>query len=326
MMRPTILKLATLTSLMALSTACSSFTDVTTSGRVTDTLFDRSFPDALEEVFATCSDPLTLEPGDDTVDLTAGCTYATDVASPEGQLIAALLMTQGTIELAEPISGDAGSLNRVIDDLPWPIQNCEIDIQADIDFEGISLFDLEADWVTHSGSPSFRIDFDFNGTQTVASVDIEATADCPSRINEWFIQQRLDNHLNGHHNITASGLDLDIWVMFDEVNDSVVSSLDVQFDVDSVNIQGVNWSKLFMDSSDTEELARAELESQGQAIFENALSGLPQIGLDLLFNGIDEDAPVCKLDEDSGEFTVSTGTKGSPMPCARRVIKRYKRF
>ena len=81
-----------------------------------------------------------------------------------------------------------------------------------------------------------------------------------------------------------------------------------------------------MDPSDTEELARAELESQGQAIFENALSDLPQIGLDLLFNGIDENAPVCDLDESGGEFTVSTGTKGSPLPCSPLVIKGYRRF
>ena len=325
-MRLTVLNLASLLSLLALSSACSSFTDVSRSGNVTDTVFDRTFPDALEEVFATCADPLRLEPGDDTVDLTEDCEYATEVASPEGQLIAALLMTRGTIDLAEPIAQDVGTMELTLDDLPWPIQNCEIAIDVDIDFEGIRLFDLDADWVTHSGSPSLRIDFDFNGTQTVASVDIDATADCPSRFNEWFIQKRLDNHLNGNHNVRASGLDLDVWVMFDEENDSVVSELDVDFDVGSVDFQGVNWSKLFVDPSTTEETTRASLESQAQGIFEDALADLPAIALDLLFNGIDEDAPVCDLDEDGGEFTVSTGNADSSLPCFRRVVTGYRRI
>jgi hypothetical protein len=323
--RPQIAKLITVTSLMALSTACSSFTDVSTSGNVTDTVFDRAFPDALEEVFATCSDPLRLEPGDDTVDLTDGCNYATDVSSTNGQLIAALLMTQGTVDLAEPISGDVGSMDFTIDGFPWPLQNCEVDIEADINFEGIRLFDLQADWVTHDGSPSLRIDFDFNGTQTLASVDIDATANCPSGFNEWLIQKRLDKHLNGSRNVNASGLDLDVWVMFDEENDSVVSDLDVEFDVGSVDIAGVNWDKLYTDPSDVEDEARDELQSQAQSIFEDALSELPEIALDLLFNGIDEDAPVCDLDVSGGEFTVSTGTTGR-FGCMRRVIARIKRF
>ena len=316
--RPTLTRLIVLSSLLGLTTACSGFTDVSNSGNVTDTVFDRAFPDALEEVFNTCSDPLRLEPGDSTISLTSGCDYATDVASANGQLIAGLLMTQ-TVELAEPISGDVGSMDFTIDGFPWPIQNCEIDIEADINFEGIRLYDLDADWVTHSGSPSLRIDFDFNGTQTLATVDIDATASCPSGVNEYFIQRRLDSYLNGTKNVNASGLDLDVWVMFDEENDSIVSTLDVSFDVGNIDITGVRWSKLFVDPTDIEEDARIEVQSQAQAIFEEALADLPEVALDLLFNAVDEDAPVCDLDVSSGEFTVSTGSTGR-FNCMRRVV------
>ena len=73
-----------------------------------------------------------------------------------------------------------------------------------------------------------------SGTQTVARVDIDAVADCPSGFNRWVIQQRLDRYLNGRHNVRASGMDLDIWIPFFEEDDQVETDLEVRFVVDGV--------------------------------------------------------------------------------------------
>ena len=316
----TLTKLLTLSLTASSLIACSSFSDQTNTGSIETTVFDSRFGDALEEVFATCSDPLAINPGDSSISMTSGCTYATDVSSSNGQLVAGLLMTQGEVDLAEPIATRVGVIDETLDGFPWPLQNCEVQIDGSIDFRGLDLFDLDAKWTNRNGEAAFKIDFDFNGTQTVARVDIDAVADCPSGFNEWLIQTRLDNHLNGRHNVTASGMDLDIWIPFFEEDDRVNTDLEVRFEVGSVSLSGVNWSKLYVDAADMNELFRAQLETEADTIFEESLSELPVIALDLLENGFDADAPLCSINQAGGELTVKTGDADARYPCLERVV------
>ena len=59
---------------------------------------------------------------------------------------------------------------------PKPLQNCEIHVEGTIDFRGIDLYDLDAEWTNRRNEAAFKIDFDFQGTQTVARVNIDAEA------------------------------------------------------------------------------------------------------------------------------------------------------
>ena len=94
----------TITLSLAASTlmACTSFSDQHQAAGIETTRFDDRFALALEEVFATCSEPLSINPGDENISLTAGCDSVSDVSSTNGQLVASLLMGQGDVELAGP--------------------------------------------------------------------------------------------------------------------------------------------------------------------------------------------------------------------------------
>ena len=300
--------------------ACTNFSDQHQAAGIETTRFDDRFALALEEVFATCSEPLSINPGDENISLTAGCNSVSDVSSTNGQLVASLLMAQGDVELAAPIASRVGTIDQTIDGFPWPLQNCEIHVDGTIDFRGIDLYDLDAEWTNRRGEAAFKIDFDFQGTQTVARVNIDAVADCPSGLNRWVIQQRLDRYLNGRHNVRASGMDLDIWIPFFEEDDQVETDLEVRFVVDGVSLSGVDWGKLFVDAADMNELFRSQLEDEADAIFEDSLSELPEIALNLLHNGIDQDAPLCSIEQSGGVLTVRTGDEDARFPCLGRVV------
>lgn len=316
----TAAKMLTLSLTASSLIACGSFRDQTTSGSVETSVFDARFGDALEEVFETCADPLSIQPGDSTISLAGGCYYATEVASVNGQLVAGLLMSQGEVDLAEPIASEVGTIDETITGFPWPLQNCEVRVDGTIYFEGLNLYDLDARWTDRHEEAAFHIDFDFNGTQTVAEVDIDAVADCPSAINEWAIQKLLNANLNGRHDVRASDMDLDIWIPFFEESDRVATDLEVRFRVDSVNLSGVNWGALFLDADEMNEMFRSELQREADDIFEESLSDLPAVALQLLHYGIDGDAPVCSISQSGGELTVKTGDADARFPCVNRVI------
>ncbi len=305
---------------------CSNFSDQTNPAGIETTVFDDRFGNALEEVFATCSDPLSINPGDETISLTSRCNSLSDVASTNGQLVASLLMGQGDIELDAPIASRVGTINQTIDGFSWPMQNCEIQVDGTIDFRGMDLYDLDAEWTERRGKAAFKIDFDFEGTQTVARVTIDAVADCPSGLNQWLIQKRLDNHLNGRHNVRASGMDLDVWIPFFEEDGGVATDLEVRFVVNRVSLSGVDWRKLYVDAAEMNELFRVQLETEADSIFENSLSELPAIALDLLQNGYDEDAPLCSLKQAGGQLTLRTGDTDGGHPCIGRAVAESLNF
>ena len=152
-------------------------------------------------------------------------------------------MAQGDVELAAPIASRVGTIDQTIDGFPWPLQNCEIHVDGTIDFRGIDLYDLDAEWTNRRGEAAFKIDFDFQGTQTVASRH-RCRGRLPIGPESWVIQQRLDKYLNGRPDMRASGMDLDIWIPFFEENDQVETDLEVRFVVDGVSLvasTGVNF-------------------------------------------------------------------------------------
>ena len=158
------------------------------------------------------------------------------------------------------------------------------------------------------------------GSHLLLRVDIDAVADCPSGLNRWVIQQRLDKYLNGRHHVRAAGMDLDIWIPFFEEDNQVETDLEVRFVVDGVSLRGVDWGKLFVDAADMNERFRSQLEDEAAAIFEESLSDLPEIALNLLHNGIDKDSPLCSIEQSGGVLTVRTGDQDARFPCLGQVV------
>ena len=83
--------------------ACTNFSDQHQAAGIETTRFDDRFALALEEVFATCSEPLSINPGDEKISLTAGCNSVSDVSSTNGQLVTRV------IEIIERMGGRAVS-------------------------------------------------------------------------------------------------------------------------------------------------------------------------------------------------------------------------
>jgi hypothetical protein len=292
---------------------CSNFTTVTTPLSTTLTTFDNRAPAGLEEVFATCSEPLVLEAGDSSVDLRGTCDSAGDLTSAQAQLIYGLMAAEMPLALDAAIPSHLTTIVQTLDGFPWPVQNCEVVITADAVFEDLALYDLDASWETRGGDPALRIDFDFGSSQRVGHLDVNVNVNCPSSLSEWLIntfKSRVIDELDGRHPIRASGMDLDLWVHLDHTTSDITGDLELQFQVDGVDL-GIDWSLIDeIDGSEVEEEARATMESETEAMLRDSLGMLADTTADLVAMAIPSGHKVCSLTEAAGQLRLRTDSPG----------------
>lgn len=111
--------------------------------------------------------------------------------------------------------------------MPIPPPGCSIYVQADVDFGEIELQDLYAHWTTRSGKPAMHIDFDFPGNMPIIEFDTNSflTGFCaPDPFGFLCLNLWLDDVLpDGHHELTLSGVDLDLYVKFDHTDTDLIT-------------------------------------------------------------------------------------------------------
>ena len=275
---------------------CADFSNTTHSATRTYISYNNTLPNTLEEVFATCNEPLSIEPGMESINLSGDCEF-NDVNTPEAMSMLLALALAGNQELSEPIPEIVDTMEITLDDFPWPVQNCVVEITAEIHFNGLNLYNLTAGWTTHDNAAGIHVDWDFHGSQHVADAYIEADVSCPKALAEAIVRPIVENNVEGWRTVTASDMDLDLWVTFEGNGDELAGTLDLDFDVGDLEIS-LGWTKLEkygVDRDDIEDDARATLEDVGNDMLTAALSDLPDEMASLLSDPVPEDKTICDV-------------------------------
>jgi hypothetical protein len=155
---------------------CSTMTSEEVDGYFTTTTFGNDILTSFENVFEDCNDPFLIEAGMDEVSLAGDCEIS-DGDTVQEQLVLAGLISQGTMELGEEIPEIIETSTETIGGLPWPVQNCVVDVTSEIRFESLEMTDLQAWWKQSSGT-QLRVDLDF-GKDKIGEVEMLVEVDCP---------------------------------------------------------------------------------------------------------------------------------------------------
>lgn len=307
----------TLCMLGLTGTGCSTYYDETNSAtlfqhRKTIT-FDDRLPSAMENVFDDCHDPITFDPTTSLAPL-GSCEGQplTDYGGVEEQVLAIALASQGDIDLGGSFPGgiDAAlnDIHKFEDVLPWPLQNCEIFIELDLDLHGLALTDLDARWLNHSGTPSLRVDFDRDTSQPFISGEIEGDVDCPSAINEPVVQPHLPDD---NYTINLTGVDLDIWFEFEVVDGQIETSVDSDVDIGGISISPA-FSPMVTDNvgsiedilEDSTGMALADLTADIEDAINDEMSGLAGSLDDAINDELDDGYTAQSVEIDGGELKI----------------------
>lgn len=331
-MTPKTLPLMTCVLVTLGATGCSTYYDETQSSTLfvyRQTLtFDDRLPSAMENVFDDCHDPMVLDPSA-VIDPLGSCAGQplNAYGGIEEQMLALALATQSDIDLTDSFPGGIEDalvdIYKFEDVMPWPMQNCEIFIELDMDLDGLALTDLDARWVEHGGVPSLHVDFDRQTSLSFISGDIDGDVDCPSAINEPVIQPHLPN---GSYTIDLTGVDLDLWFEFEIVGGEVSTSVEADFDIGGANISPALSNLLVDNVGDIESILE---QSTGMALDDLADDVTAELGVQLaplaasldsaINNEIEAGYTVKSVSVVSGELVVEAtkpklGGKPFPLP------------
>ncbi len=275
--------------------------------------FNQRLPNAMEDLFAQCHDPLVLKRHQ--VHPLGSCEGQPfpDYGGVENQVLALALATEGNLDFRPVFPASlVNSLQEIhgFEGFPWPIQNCEVFLDLDMELLGLGLVDLDASWVTHDGSAALHIDFDRDTSFPFITGSIEGDVDCPSALNEPFIQGSLPN---GDYDITVSGVDIDIWVMFDVVGGAIVTSVDSDVDLGAISISPALSNKVLNNVGDIEDILEdvsgrdlAQMEADANDNLADQLAGIVSALDDELNGEIDDDATVQSAQIVNGKLHITT--------------------
>ena len=318
---------AGLLSFAAFTSGCSEFCETTElSNGLTEVHYDETLPNALEGVFGECNDPLVIASEMDSIELADGCSFSD--LDGDGEIILALgLASQSPIDLGGEIPSLVHSDEWSFTDFPWPVQNCEMTIGLDVYFDQLKMTDLQANWTTFQGQPSMHVDLDFTENK-VGEITIDVDVDCPSSLSEWLVNVftgKVQNALEGTHDIKASNRDLDINVMLDHNTVEVLADLDVDFSVGNLWIP-LDWDSIdkYIDRDDVEEPARELFESVAGDLLQDSLTMIPELVADAMQSTVPEGHQICSLERDGDGVTITTDEPNGFMTCNPKIIHKYE--
>ncbi|MCA9526434.1 MAG: hypothetical protein KC549_09100 [Myxococcales bacterium] len=315
------LALAFLAITASATTGCDTFSDQATVHSVTHTDFDDRFHDGLAEVWNTCTEPLDLTPGLTSISMLDGCGVQ-DTQTAEGDAVVFLLGAEDPIDLGGTIPSRLVNSHFVFSDVPWPMQNCEIDFHVIVDLHRLRLLNQETRWRTHDGKPSFYIDYDFPSRAHVVDATVSADVSCPSGLNERALQGTLDAILpvNGVA-VRLTGLDLDIDVELDHTPSTLTGDLDARFHIGGVEVDTfiVNAANV-LGISDTAFLAAiglstSDLEDMVEPLIESALVDLPEVVVDGLMAAVPSGHVICDVAIRGGDELRITSDAAGRLQC-----------
>jgi len=340
----------TLTLLASMAGGCDVYYDTVASSGVTNTTFDSTLPDALETVFAECTDPISLTSETETIDLAGDCSLGDFDEASETTLVLGLA-SLGELELGGPIfpAGFESHLNDIylFEGFPWPIQGCKVYMETAMDFGSIRMTDLQSSWTTRSSSPSLHIDFDFTPTYNpwthtwsssndveIAEGEIDSEVDCPNPLNELFIQPLLPE---GDYEIELENMDLDLWVKLDHDGADVTAELDVRVNIGSIELDPPlnstlqsyvgTFEEVLEDagstSQDSMDLSKEGLEELFEDNLTAALAEVASGVEQLVEDAVPAGHTICSIEVDGGELVMVTDDESGPLTCMRMIRRRF---
>ncbi|MBI2571560.1 MAG: hypothetical protein HYV63_31505 [Candidatus Schekmanbacteria bacterium] len=280
-------------------------------------VFDNSLPQAIEDLFANCYDPLAIEPGMSELDITDACEYA-DVSSTDAQLLYIGMAFSGAMDFGSSLPSQIANSTETVDGFPWPVQNCEISYTQKVYFDGLDLYDLQADWQSSSSSGKMHMDFDFNGEQKIGhAVFSNIDVDCPSGLSEWILSAfttKARNELEGSHNIYVSSMDLDFYVSLTRnARHQVTGSTTHAFSVGDARVS-IDWDKLSMSSSEATAVENGIRDGVEDAMSDSLGAVGDHLGdafADMLNEQVEADHEVCSLSSTTSSLTMLTMVEGN---------------
>ena len=314
----------TLIALLTVAAAgCSTFYDQDENHGITTTVYSDLLPSSVETVFAECVEPLQLTGDTDEIDFAGSCDQFDDVAGTGPQLMLLGLLASGPIELGGEIGSTLASGVEVIDNFPWPLQNCEVELDYEVRLNEIDLYDLMAGWRTHDGEPSLWIDFDFDNWANVADFRVVHDVDCPSWINENALTGLFNVAIpSGWREVTLNGLDLDLWVTLANGGSQIDADLDIRVGLSEIstdtylsnlpgNVDQLVLNALGLDIGSMQDTIEAQLS--------DALTDLPDAVADLLNDALPDGHVICDIGVESNELVITSDDPGR-MSCSRWIV------
>lgn len=313
----------TLITLALAATGCSTFYEQDAVNGVTETVFDDRLPSSMESLFAQCAEPLRLDRTTTEIDLTGDCD-ASDVDGAEEQALFWAMAIAGPVDLGDGVPTPLYTGSQTLDGIPWPMQNCEVDIDYRVRLDRLDLHDLWADWQTHDGRAALRIDFDFDRWADAFEFKVDYAVDCPSAINEATLNGLFSVAIpSGWRQVELDGLDLDIWLELYDAGDAVAGALDVRvnvsdFDTDTYlsnlpgDLDAQLLSALGFDVASLEDLIEDELSG--------LLAGLPGEVAAVINDELPAGEIVCSVGLDGGDLLVVSDDPGR-LQCLRWALR-----
>ncbi len=228
--------------LMLGATGCSTFYDETFSTVLLHDhqilTFDDRLPGAIETVYDDCHDPLVVDPE----------TLITPLGTCSGQpldpgwtleevALATVLASLDDIDVSGAFPQDVEAaltdIFKFSGAFPFPLQNCEVFIELDMQLNGVALTNMDAAWLDVGGVPTLRLSLEQDASISLIEGDIDGDVDCPVALNEPMIQPHLPN---GPHTIDLSSVDLTVDLGLQVVGGQVVADTSVQLSLGSLSI------------------------------------------------------------------------------------------
>lgn len=321
------LALSIAASMTLFGTGCEGvFYTTTTTGFPTNTgtvTFSNAFPTALEDVFATCHEPLTFTPDTTALDLGGTCTATGDLPTSESQLLWIFLNAEPAVNVTGVIPADVvfamTDIYHIDNVFPWPVQNCEVYIDlGGMNVNGVQLGDLQASWATHSsGSPALHVDFDGVTGTSFASGIIDGDVDCPNPINEPFLQPMVPD---GFHRVLLNNLDLDVWLKFSWTRTTVTATPQVDFNIGSITIDPPLSEEVTNRVGSFEQMiedfggiSKAQMETNVETALAPMLNDIAANAAAMIQDAVPENHQICNISVSGGQLIMRTA-RLCPLP------------
>ena len=303
--------------------ACSGFSTTSTYnlpiGSGATVTFDRTLPNAVEEVMATCLDPLEIT--EFPLPATGACASSSDLQSPDAQLLWFALATQPPIDASAAFSTAEDALVEVyhIDGLPFPFEGCDIFLDVNMTIWGLEFTNAEAKWVMHNGVPAFTLDLDPTHSSTeFASGVISRNVDCPNPINEPIVAGFVPN---GVSSIKLDDVDLDVWFDLAISDSHVTATTTVDFDFSQMRLSPAlapivqNSQGSFQDIVEAQTgMTMDDLKGQANRTLASKLSAVRDQLENLIEAAVPDGQKICSLTVTNGKLVMTTRSGICPLP------------
>jgi hypothetical protein len=310
---------------------CDIYYDTTSPSNLSTTTWDETLPDALEEVFGTCVEPLTIFGGDDDIDIVRSCQL--DDVSGEGGPVLLGLSAIDPIELDDPLPVELYDATVTISDQSFgvvitlpiignvPINvTCTVQMPITVEFDRVSLYNLYSDWRNRNGEPALYLDLDFDANQVIGTVEAGAASVSGCWVPWNLYAYAIAGAVNvirpkGPRDIRMEGADLDLYITFSHTSWSINADLEVVANIDRIevdaflaNVLGNGFEDAVLDRAG---VTPDDMVGLLEGWVRDSLGSLTSDIEDLVEESVPAGERICDIEVTSGDLVVTSSSTQS---------------